>query len=101
MNEYISHFQELIAKLADNTQKLRRYGMVTFIVLVALMYGFLALRINSLSNQQPTETEITSQINASQVPHIDKEVVRQLQSLEDNSVSVQALFNKARSNPFQ
>lgn len=101
MNEYTPRIQELLTKLVENAPKLRRYSLVSFIVLVALLYGFLTLRVTSLSNQQPSETEISSQINASQVPHIDKNVVRQLQSLEDNSVSVQALFNQARSNPFQ
>ncbi len=101
MNEQKAHIQELVTKLTSNTQKLRRYSLIGFIVLVISIYGFLFLRITSLSGQEPTEAEISSQINASQVPHIDKSVVQQLQSLEDNSVSVQTLFNQARSNPFQ
>lgn len=101
MNEQKAHIQELINKLTSDTRKLRRYSMICFIVLVVTVYGFLLLRITTLSNQQPTEAEISSQTNASQVPHIDKDVVEQLKSLEDNSVSVQTLFNQARSNPFQ
>lgn len=92
---------ELITKLFADTQKLRRYSLLLFFVIVAMIYGFLLLRITTLSNQQPTEADISNQINSSQIPHIDKSVVKQLQSLEDNSVSVQALFNQARSNPFQ
>lgn len=101
MNEQKIRIQELIAKLTSDTKKLRQYSITAFVLLVVVIYGFLFFRITSLSGQEPTEEQITSQVQASQIPHIDKSVVKQLQSLEDNSVSVQALFNQARSNPFQ
>lgn len=101
MNEQKLRLQELFAKLPVTTATLRRYSLVSFIVMVVAIYGFLLLRITTLSNQQPSESQISAQVNASQIPQIDKQVVEQLRSLEDNSVSVQALFNQARSNPFQ
>lgn len=101
MNEQKIRIQQYIIKLTSDTKKLRQYCMAAFMILVIASYGFLLLRITSLSDQQPTETQISSQVKAFQIPHIDRSVVKQLQSLEDNSVSVQALFNQARSNPFQ
>jgi hypothetical protein len=78
-----------------------RYKLVVFLVFVAILYGFLWLRISSFSSAQPSTTEVSSQVQAAQIPHIDKTVVQQLQGLQDNSVSVKSLFDQARSNPFQ
>ncbi len=80
--------------------KARRFSMVGFVVFVALLYGFLFLRINSLNDIQPSSDSVTSQVKAAAVPHIDESVVKQLESLHDNSVNVRTLFNQARKNPF-
>ena len=101
MNKQKAQLQELILKLTGDMHKLMRYSLIVFLVFVSLLYGFLLFRINALGNQQPTQAQITSQVKAAQISHIDQSVVKQLQSLQDNSVSVQALFNQARSNPFQ
>jgi len=79
----------------------KKYAFTAFIVLVAGIYGFLLFRVNTLKNAEPSTSEVTSQVQAARIPHIDSNVVKQLQSLQDNSVSVQSLFNDARSNPFQ
>lgn len=101
MNKQKAQLQELITRLTGNAQDLMRYSLVAFLVFVGLLYGFLLLRITALNGQQPTQAQISSHVQAAQIPHIDQAVVKQLQSLQDNSVSVQALFNQARSNPFQ
>ena len=101
MNNYKNRLQEIVTKLIADSEKLRRYSLVLFIIFVGLVYRFLVLRINTLSSQKPTEEAINKQVKAAKIPRIDKSVVKQLESLEDNSVDVQTLFNQARSNPFQ
>ena len=88
-------------KINELSARLRPYSFLIFILFVALLYGFVLMKINSLSQAEPTAEAVTGQVKAAQVPHIDEAVVKQLESLEDNSVSVQTLFNEARSNPFQ
>ena len=78
-----------------------RYAIILFFVLLVAIYGFVLLKINSLSNAQPSNTAVTSQVKTVAIPQIDPTVVKQIQNLQDNSVSVQALFNQARTNPFQ
>jgi hypothetical protein len=80
---------------------LSRYAVILFFVLVAGVYGFVVLRINSLSNAQPSDSDVAAQSTATPVPRIDPKVAQQLQDLEDNSVNVQTLFEQARNNPFQ
>jgi hypothetical protein len=93
--------QKLLTQARGFLQSSRRYNFIVFLLFVALLYGFVLLRINTLSSSQPSTNAVSSQVQAAQIPHIDQSVVNQLQSLQNNSVSVQALFNQARSNPFQ
>lgn len=90
-----------LEKLSSKLGKISRYSVLIFLVFVAALYGLLFYRISSLSNAQPSETAVSSQVQAAQVPHIDQSVVNQLQALQDNSVNVQTLLNQARNNPFQ
>jgi hypothetical protein len=101
MNSKKTDLKSLIATADLGIEKVRRFSFVLFISFVALLYGFVIFRINSLSNAQPSSDSVTSQVQAAQVPHIDKSVVKQLESLHDNSVNVQTLFNEGRGNPFQ
>lgn len=91
----------LTSKLKGLVALLQRYSVIIFIIFIALLYGFLGLQIDSLSSVEPSSNDVTNQVNAAQITHIDPLVVFQLQTLRDNSVSVQGLLNKARSNPFQ
>lgn len=93
--------KSLTVKLTGLGRKLRPYRLPAFLLFVALLYGFLLLRINNLANTQPAQDTVTSQVKAAKLPHIDQTVVKQLHSLQDNSVSVQSLFDQARNNPFQ
>lgn len=87
--------------LITDVEKAQRYSVLAFIVFVCLIYGFVMFRFNSLRNAEPSADAVSSQVKSARVPHIDQAVVKQLESLEDNSVNVQALFNQARRNPFQ
>jgi hypothetical protein len=88
--------------LLENIEHLvSRYAIILFFLLLVAVYGFILLRINSLSNAQPDSSAVSTQAQTVAIPHIDPTVVQQIQNLQDNSVSVQALFNQARTNPFQ
>lgn len=93
--------QKISSKIVPAISALKRYRVIIFILFIATIYGFILLRVATITNQQPTEEQINSQMSSFKVPHLDKSIIKQLHSLEDNSVDVQALFNKARDNPFQ
>ena len=78
-----------------------RYTVVFFVLLLAVVYGFVLYRVATLSSAQPSDSDVAAQVKASAVPHIDPNVVKDIQDLQDNSVNVQTLFNQARDNPFQ
>ena len=89
----------ILKSFVDFGRKLGKYSFLFFLVFLAAIYGFILYRVNTLATAEPTD-DVTSKI-ISRTPHVDKEVVTQLQDLKDNSVSVQTLFDEARSNPFQ
>jgi hypothetical protein len=101
MNQEKAQLQKFVGRAHELLPLARRYALAGFIIFVALVYGIVLLRLNSLNNQQPTEDQVTSQVKAARIPHIDQSVVQQLQSLQDHSVGVQTLFDQARNNPFQ
>jgi hypothetical protein len=81
-------------------QKLMSYlGLIVVIVILG-MYSFLVFRINNLTTAEPPEDAIAEKLKTVQRPKIDQQVVERVQSLEDNSVEVKALFQEARDNPF-
>jgi hypothetical protein len=96
----MNKLKTLLVVLKARLNRLGRYALPLFICLVALTYGFLLLRVTTLSRAEPDQQQVDSQVNASQVLRINPDVVKQLNSLQDNSVNVQALFDQARSNPF-
>lgn len=100
MNPKKPDLKSLLSEASSDVDKARRFSVVGFVVLVALIYSFVLFRIDGLSNKQPSTDSVTGQVKAAQVPHIEESVVKQLESLHDNSVNVQTLFNQARSNPF-
>ncbi|HSW85360.1 MAG TPA: hypothetical protein VLF79_01955 [Candidatus Saccharimonadales bacterium] len=93
--------KSLTSRIVGFGHKLRPYRLPAFLVFIALIYGFLFLRINTLSNAEPSSSAVSSQLKTARLPHIDPKVVKQLQSLRDNSVNVQSLFSQSRNNPFQ
>ncbi len=79
----------------------RKYTVIIYLVFFLSIYGFLAWRTISLSQVEPDQSAVTAELKTSGVPKIDQEVLNKIQQLQDNSVSVQTLFEEARSNPFQ
>src|SRR5882757_9054159 len=97
----MKEFKDLPEKISDIMPKVKRYLPALFGLLLIIIYGFLMLRVSVLNNAEPSSASLASQSKTASVPHIDSKVINQLQSLQDNSNSVQSLFDQARNNPFQ
>lgn len=78
-----------------------RYKVILIVLIVGLVYGFIFYRISVLSGAQPSQAMIDEKSVTIKAARVDNNVVQQLQRLQDNSVSVKALFETARNNPFQ
>jgi len=96
-----SNNQSLRAVALQIAGSIKPYIAVLFFVIFAAAYGFIVLRINALSSQEVDSGAVSAKTQASAVPHIDAAAIKQLQTLKDNSVNVQTLFEQSRTNPFQ
>ena len=93
LNDVVDQFKPYLKQVS-------RYKVGLFIALVAVIYGYSTYNINQLVNSQPSTTQVQATVNPLSLTRVDKSVVSQLQTLQNNSVSVQALFEQARNNPF-
>lgn len=92
--------QSIQEQLAPVGHTLRRYVLVWFVLLLVGVYGFAIYRIITATNAEPSDSDISAQVQATTTPHVDPTTVQQLQSLQDHSVNVKTLFDQARTNPF-
>ena len=98
----------MIKKSSSNTKqnviaefnKVHRYLWLILLLFFILIYGFIIYKVNGYMNQQPTPAAVSLQLQATPQATINPKIVQQLNSLKNNSVSVKALFNQARNNPF-
>jgi hypothetical protein len=89
--------KDIPAALLTSFHKAGRYAIILFVVFLAVVYGALLYRVNTLSSAEPTEEAVAK----ASTPRIDPDIVNKLLDLRDNSVQVKTLFDEARNNPFQ
>jgi len=78
----------------------RKYLWLLILVFFVLIYGYILLKINDFQNQQPSQSAISTNLQTTPQAVINPKIVNQLDQLKTNSVSVRALFNNSRQNPF-
>jgi|GEM_PF-263032 len=93
---------QLVPALKKGLRASLRYSGILFFIFVACVYGFILMRITTLSSVQPTDSDIssTSPAKLTAIPSVNAKVVQQLQELQNNSTNVKALFDNSRQNPF-
>lgn len=92
--------KDLPTKLKPMLDFLKRYVKFIFFITMILLAGFLVLRINQFSNQEPSDDAVTEKLQSVQRPRIDEAVIEKIQLLQDQNIEVQSLFDQARNNPF-
>lgn len=90
-----------IQQLTTSVSKYKKHLWVLVLVFFILVYGYVLLSAQGFKNEKPSQSQISSNLKTTSVPVINQNVVNQLESMKSNSVSVTALFNQSRQNPFQ
>jgi len=90
--------KQVIIDLFNKSYKYLWIGLVLFFVII---FAIIVLAINSDLNLTPSQSSINANLNTTPQTSINPEIVNKLETLKNNSVSVQALFNQSRQNPFQ
>lgn len=90
--------KQTLIGLFNKSYKYLWIGLVLFFVII---FVNIALTINNDLSLAPSQSSISSDLNTTPQTSINTIIVNKLEALKNNSVSVQALFNQSRQNPFQ
>ncbi len=93
--------KQRLQQIVQKASFLNRNLWLVFLVLIVIIYGYVLFKINGFLSAAPSSSTISQNLKTSPSPVINQNVVNELNNLQNNSVSVQALFNQARTNPFQ
>jgi len=83
------------------SKRFLRHAAFIAITAVLLVYVFVVWQISSLTSAEPSPEDEATALAETIIPKVNKEAVKHIQSLEQNSAKIQSLFNEARNNPFQ
>jgi hypothetical protein len=91
----------ITAKLTIAKDFASRYIVIIFVICVALIFGFLTLKIANYSNDEPTDDQIEERLGALQTVRLNDDAVQKIKELQDQNISLDSLFNNGRDNPFE
>lgn len=93
--------KQIPAYLRKSANRLKRFMVPIFLLLVLGVNGFLIYRINQYSSGEPSTEQVAAQQNNIKRIIIDEESIDKILSLEKRNIAVKALFEGARDNPFK
>ena len=76
-----------------------KYRHVLFIILVASVVGFMFIRIAKMSTAEPKDYQI-NEVKTVQKLKLNEDSIEIIQNLQDRNISIQALFDPGRYDPF-
>lgn len=91
----------ITAKLTIVRDKVGRYAIIIFIICVALVFGFLTIKIANYSNDEPNDAQIEERLSTLKTVKLNDEAVQKIEELQDRNINLESLFNNGRANPFE
>lgn len=91
----------IISKLVTAKDFIARHAVVIFATLAVAVLSFITLQIDSLSRAEPTDAQKAERQAAVRPVTLDSDSVAKIKELQDQNVSIEALFDNGRDNPFQ
>lgn len=92
---------DLKKKLVKALAFCSRYSFLIFFIIFAAMSGFLVTRIGELSRAEPSQAEIDQRLQDIKMPKVDDDAIAKLKELQGRNISIEALFDNGRTNPFE
>jgi len=92
--------QPILKKLQPLINFLKRDSVAIFLLVIAVIFGYLIWRIGTLANAEPSEEAIQEKLLTVVRPKIDADSIRTIQNLKAQNIDIQSYFTE-RENPFQ
>lgn len=91
---------DLFTKLKPTVVFVKRYLAFSTVIIFLAIYAFMIYQINTLSNLEPSESDIKDVLKTIPRPKVDEVTVGKINQLQSQNVEVKSLFDQARNNPF-
>lgn len=78
-----------------------KHALIIFVFFIVGLFGFMTFNIARFANQDPTESQKDETISAVKTVKLDEKSIQKIQSLQDQNISIESLFDNGRANPFQ
>ena len=90
----------LLKKLQPFSNFLKKDSVGIFLVIVAIIFGFLIWKIGSLAGAEPNQDALDKKLLTVVRPRIDQDSINKIKALQAQNVDIQSYFVD-RNNPFQ
>jgi hypothetical protein len=94
------NLKNILSKLKPFMDFVKKDSVGIFLLIVAVVFGFLIWRIGNLANAAPDQDDIDEKLVGVQRPRIDPESIKQIEALEAQNINIKSSISN-RSNPFQ
>jgi hypothetical protein len=94
------NLQEILPKAKKLAGRGLEHISFIFVLAVLLTYVFVVWRISALATVEPSTEQESAALAGADIAKVNKEAVRQIESLEQSNAEVHSLFEQARNNPF-
>ena len=98
MNKSLDQLKETGQKILSLASS---YSVILFISIFAAMAGYLVTRIGVLTKAEPSQAQIDAKLVDLKPPKTDEEAINSIKQLQDRDISIKALFDNGRNNPFE
>jgi len=78
-----------------------RYLYMIIFIIFSIMIGIIVQSAGEAAYNEPTASEIQDKVKNLQAKKVDQESLNKLKELQEQSVSIEALFDNGRTNPFE
>jgi hypothetical protein len=92
---------KIIDIVNDFKESVVKHILVISITATVVLFGFMVVRIYTLSTAEPTQAQVDDTLNSFKVVRLDPQIVDLFRSLQDQNISIESLFDNGRTNPFQ
>lgn len=92
---------QLLASLVTIKDLIVRYRIILFAFIIAIIMGFMILRISQMSTMEPSVQQKNDALQSVKVVKIDESAINVIKQLESKDITIEALFDPGRYDPFQ
>ncbi len=90
----------ILQKIRPGISLIQRNTTFIFIVGLLGIYIYLVNHIGSLITNEPTQSQVDTQLKPISKLRVDQSAVTRMTQLEAQNIEVKSLFDQARQNPF-